>query len=513
MYCTKCGNKLGDNDLFCCQCGNKVVRIQNNDVPKKEIKTIKFPIGEYSIQFSESENYELLLRSTFEHNALVSLYYFGSYCQCEINDFESIYDKSIKEFKRLMTINIDKAVDFLINMNIDYISNDYIDKRIPNYFDSTKNWEKFYSGLEEVQKFVEKTKSFQEMRKSQRSPWRGGGFGIKGAIKGSLEASLLNFGSNTLSSIGDLFYDSIDKRELEKLKKKLLFSKSNYLDELKSILYYSICAIGDVVLEIMVELKLTKMNNWWSVDQVRAKIKNAYRQFELEKFNADDVINAILDSYQKNPNQVYSFDNLSKSIDEFKYSLMPLSKYTGTFLRHCKVSMNSENLNSNSQNYYTVEFYNRYKNQLLNNLSDGKDVCKVLLSPNVIEASMDYYRKICQQLKPFKQDLYTAYSYIDAFEKEYDLIKDKQTKEFVEVIQTFLCFGWLGQYSIECIIVLNKNLQEAFNEEITYLRKRLENYTPSDYDELLKSGGTSCYVVSIESLLKEHPKIKPPFDL
>ena len=33
------------------------------------------------------------------------------------------------------------------------------------------------------------------------------------------------------------------------------------------------------------------------------------------------------------------------------------------------------------------------------------------------------------------------------------------------------------------------------------------------YDELLKKGGTSCYTVAIESLLKEYPKIIPSFEL
>ena len=513
MYCTNCGNKLGDNDLFCCQCGNKIVRIQNKNITKKDFKTIKFPIGEYSIQFSESENYELLLRSTFEHNALVSAYYFGSYCAYEISDFDSMYDKSIKEFKRLMSLNINKAIDFLIYMNIDYIGEDYIDKRIPHYFDSTKYWEKYYLGLEEVQNFVEKTKSFQEMRKSQRSPWRGGGFGIKGAIKGSLEASILNCGSNTLSSIGDLFYNSIDKKDLEKIKEKIVFNKSDYLSKLQCILYYSICAIGDVILEIMIELKLTEKNNWWTVDQVKAKIKNTFRQYDLDKIDEETVINAILETYQKNPNQVYSFDNLAKLYDEIEYNLIPFNFYTGVFLRYCKKSMNSKNLHSNGDDQYSSRFFSQYKDQLLKNLSDGEEISKVLLSSDVISASMDYYQKICLQLKPFKQDLFTAYSYIDTIANSSDVIKDKQTKEFVEVIDTFLCFGWLGQYSIECIIVLNKNLQEAFNEEITYLRKRLENYTPSDYDELLKKGGTSCYTVAIESLLKEYPKIIPSFEL
>lgn len=46
MYCTKCGNKLEENNLFCTKCGAKINRNQNNNINENASKEIEISEGE-----------------------------------------------------------------------------------------------------------------------------------------------------------------------------------------------------------------------------------------------------------------------------------------------------------------------------------------------------------------------------------------------------------------------------------------------------------------------------------
>lgn len=58
-------------------------------------------------------------------------------------------------------------------------------------------------------------------QRSGRSHWQGGGFGIKGAIKGAAMAGMMNVGTNLVRGIGDSVVNSNDKNWIEAKKKEV----------------------------------------------------------------------------------------------------------------------------------------------------------------------------------------------------------------------------------------------------------------------------------------------------
>lgn len=74
----------------------------------------------------------------------------------------------------------------------------------------------------------EKMREYRELRKANRGQWSGGGFGIKGAIIGSIKAEAMNMASEmahtAINGIGNAY-------SLKKYQKKLDELKAKYLDE------------------------------------------------------------------------------------------------------------------------------------------------------------------------------------------------------------------------------------------------------------------------------------------
>lgn len=58
MYCTKCGNKLEETNLFCTKCGTKINRVQNNNINNNTSKEIEISEEELELIKKQRNNRE-----------------------------------------------------------------------------------------------------------------------------------------------------------------------------------------------------------------------------------------------------------------------------------------------------------------------------------------------------------------------------------------------------------------------------------------------------------------------
>lgn len=58
MYCTKCGNKLEETNLFCTKCGAKINRVQNNSINNNTSKEIEISEEELELIKKQRNNRE-----------------------------------------------------------------------------------------------------------------------------------------------------------------------------------------------------------------------------------------------------------------------------------------------------------------------------------------------------------------------------------------------------------------------------------------------------------------------
>lgn len=78
----------------------------------------------------------------------------------------------------------------------------------------------------EILTVKEEMRNIRNRIKASRGRWQGGGFGVKGAIKGAVTASMLNAGSDIFHSFGDAVREHGDNREIQNRLKKLYGEES-----------------------------------------------------------------------------------------------------------------------------------------------------------------------------------------------------------------------------------------------------------------------------------------------
>lgn len=513
MFCSKCGKKLREGDLFCSNCGNPIFK-ENDSVtvskPDIDEKNITFSIGKYSISFTDNQNTEILARSVIENNIDFSYIYFCSYCTFSVDSIEEMYEDAITEFKRILDLNINKAVKFLLNLDIDSYDYTYIKSKISER-DLSSYWDSYYEGLNRINSFVEQIEEGKSIREAQKSPWRGGGFGFKGAIKGAAEASVLNFGSNILGGISNAFLNYSEQKELEKLKANILDNKRDYLVHLEEILYVSMDKISQILRDILIEEGYIEKNNWLSYEKTCAKIHNLVSRFNDDEIDYDTAVENLFKTIENNPFQTTSFYSLQSFGNEMKYSIIPLSIYFGLnsiYYKNCLYSKPFKDVHP----FLSSLFYEQYSDELLDNLTDGKEISKIIKSDSRIELSIQYYEKIKKNAKKIIENSYAINFWND---DAYQIFKEKSEEDAPEseklgyqCLTEYFEAGWLGAYPLECVLFMGKDFDAGYDEEFQVLTLDLPEEEPTlengfSRDEIIDYYTCNGYIDMVKKILKQ----------
>ena len=118
------------------------------------------------------------------------------------------------------------AIDFLVNNGIYDCSEElFIRKYKDQYFDieNSTGYKKFIQKYNAVTDAYVMENAQKHLKRASRSRWEGGGFGIRGAIKGAVDASILNAATDTFRGIGDGISDFAGSVHYKNQKELLLF--------------------------------------------------------------------------------------------------------------------------------------------------------------------------------------------------------------------------------------------------------------------------------------------------
>ena len=127
------------------------------------------------------------------------------------------------------------AVNFLVHYDIYDCSEElFIRKYQEKYFlmDNRPEFKKFLQEYTAISDEYSQKKAYQKVYRANRSKWIGGGFGIKGAIKGSIDATILNTATGLFRGIGDGIDDFYSSVEFKNQKEDLL--TENLFDNIDS---------------------------------------------------------------------------------------------------------------------------------------------------------------------------------------------------------------------------------------------------------------------------------------
>lgn len=244
-----------------------------------------------------------------------------------LSSADSLYDlltgasnKANTLMAELIQYFVDKLVDFQIyDYNIQNLSS-RCDSSI--YLDNSSEYKNILSKIESIERYESSLSHQRSIERSSRSQWTGGGFGVKGAIKGAVTAAAFNAATDAVRGIGDSFTDASDKSDVQ-AKYDAIVNTSNKESLLSA--FEKCCYSAERTF-----LRVLESKTGWSADGVllnnynecRAKLENIDKIIEEDKKEA--ILRDLLENYGFDYNVIrYALSNALS----YPYSITDLLHY------------------------------------------------------------------------------------------------------------------------------------------------------------------------------------------
>lgn len=191
---------------------------------------VQFHLGENSISFSDDFDKLNALRGVIA-DGMSEFSIYDTMAQLiskhgrmpDVDEFASVFPLMIN--KLLYEVIVPEIVDFLVENEIYDCSEElFVRKYQENYFDFAKQpqFQNFISHYTDLTSEYMEKRTQKAYDRANRSRWMGGGFGIKGAIKGAAQAAVLNVATGAVRGIGDGISDFASTAAYKSKKNSLL---------------------------------------------------------------------------------------------------------------------------------------------------------------------------------------------------------------------------------------------------------------------------------------------------
>ena len=281
MFCWNCGAKIPDKSKFCMSCGAKIEISNDDSVPtvteetKSEQKAettqsqelplqfviegtkLEFPasIREYTTRRKEYANQlEPFIREKKEtaKEAIENL------------NFDNI-DSCVDIFGAFGGVVSDKLIDTVHQNLLSEKVYEITREKVAEMFDDTvqhftTECNSFFEKYLEIVSDADQLQQYRELKRSGRIYWRGGGFGIKGAMVGAAKAGAMNFVFGILHKGADAITDAMARRKVYKDKTALLKSR-DWLQIFETALLKDMYQMYDIYIKILSDQEKIEMPN------------------------------------------------------------------------------------------------------------------------------------------------------------------------------------------------------------------------------------------------------------
>lgn len=350
MYCYHCGAKLVSEARFCHQCG-KSLDIPEEKLDDKTIQAIKECIlsGEEEIApevieemmkpVQRVEGPEIVLnilghklvlsddiaglkvvRDYFTDYAEKNVAKYKDYLSSNVKNFDDIYDKAIPFSVNCIKSAIENAVEVSKNLGIFDMSYEWLSTLMEGYMDCDALFSHYTQVANALENTAKQLASYRGLQRANVPQWYGGGFGIIGAIKGQMQATALNIGTNVIREIGNAVTDSRDKEKFKRVK-EWLYKDAGLIDGLIMITYNCSFMPYYALLPIFEEANMVSADAERDEEAVE-KAENTFAQYCEEKISKEDSADIMIKLLQKHPFNPLYYIHIglieSKSHDEIE---------------------------------------------------------------------------------------------------------------------------------------------------------------------------------------------------
>lgn len=339
MFCMECGTELPDNAKFCFNCGEKInVSSQLNRVnriseevsmQKEEVIILPFTIDGISVKLTKSVYDNIKYRVPFIKNGFCDKKTILKFFIENVTKFDDLFSLGIPKCLDCIQLSVKLAVEKLIKYNIfEYDIDSFVIQSgiVDEFFNDIKIVIKKF---DEISAYADGLTYKRDIQKASRSHWEGGGFGLGGAIKGSLTAGILNAGTDLFRGIGDSITNSRDASKIQKVKRDA-YNSGNYQDLIAIAVFNASERTGHYFCKIL-KNKGILFNDIPLVDNyiLRTKLDNLEKKLRNNAISKKDARDIVIEWFERNPFSAFYYDFLYRVLKLDNLEVSNLSQYFG----------------------------------------------------------------------------------------------------------------------------------------------------------------------------------------
>lgn len=197
--------------------------INNNDTENNQKELISFSFGNNQINYPKSTKKIAKLYGKYvAYSNEFHKKYYNRYASA--GSMYLVLTDLVKDVTEDIYRVVDEACKDLYSVGIKITRADFIEENDIDFRSEISDLYNQYNSIQDEKKEIEYQR---QVEKASRGRWQGGGFGMKGAIKGAVNAAVLNAGSGLIHSIGDGITKSGDTRYINNKLNKIYSSKEN----------------------------------------------------------------------------------------------------------------------------------------------------------------------------------------------------------------------------------------------------------------------------------------------
>lgn len=202
---------------------------------------------------------------------------------------------------------IEKACAFLFKAGVVDVSSDsFAEEYYDQYICVDDMLEVLYEKLQEIADLSDNFELQQQLRRMNRGRWYGGGFGIKGAVTGAVNAAALNAATGAVHSVGDFFRSIGNGIKVQRLK-SALFEDPEVFSAMFNAIYHGHLSSFYGLRDELVDNGILKPLYFDSAAAIR--IEENAEKYAKDKGQKEEL---ILKSIFTHPYQVELYDPLLK---------------------------------------------------------------------------------------------------------------------------------------------------------------------------------------------------------
>jgi WD40 repeat protein len=387
----------------------------------------------------------------------------------EIYNMDLLINKIPPYTRELITNTISsEVIRVLVQEGVMTINTElFLAKYYYKHFDFDKYFDPILEKYTQITDAKESLNSYREMQKASRSRWQGGGFGVKGALKGAMTAGALNLGTDILRSFSDSNTSRQDRNKINSMKEQV-YNNPNIISTLKLGIYNCIFGQFYALIDELVENDIMEPI-FLQEKEARIMLENTLK---YDRSSPEKMLKNIIKSLRMNPYDFDTYKLLIASNNDCN-DLIELAYYFGfdreleTVLKEkYKEQINSiENLPETNcdEVFRKIMEYSELEKTSHIFLSDRIMPLSQKLSYDVKSGKemAEYYWVLTEIYPNTPSDIQDIF--VDKM-NEYRSNKNLKTNEFAE---SYKCIDSKGNLSSICTIlkVINKSDVFAFSQD------------------------------------------------